>query len=90
MRRRHSAEFKAKVVLDLLQGGKITEIAREHQLDPKMIRDWKNTALESMKQGFKGKASNKQQDNLEKQLFEEIGRLKFELDWLKKKDSGSG
>lgn len=85
-RRRHSLQFKAKIALEALKGNKtMAELAREHQLDPKMIREWKNRFMEGGLSAFETAVATKQREDHEAKLYEKIGRLEFELDWLKKK-----
>lgn len=87
-RRRHSAEFKAKVALEALRGElTANEIASRYEVHPTQIAKWKKQAIEQIKEGFTGKREKNQQDNeaLQDELYNQIGRLKVELDWLKKK-----
>ena len=93
-RKIHSPEFKAKVSLAAIKGLKTTsELASQYQVHPTQISRWKKQAIDSLPETFKrGKLSspppNEQQ--LTAPLFEEIGRLKMELDWLKKKTAEFG
>ena len=93
-RKIHSPEFKAKVSLAAIKGLKTTsELASQYQVHPTQISSWKKQAIDSLPETFKrGKLSppppNEQQ--LTAPLFEEIGRLKMELDWLKKKTAEFG
>jgi transposase-like protein len=87
-RRNHSAAFKAKVALAAAKGDKtIAELASEYQVHPTQITQWKNQLLESLPEIFSRRRQNgqKDQDELTAQLYQQIGRLKVELDWLKKK-----
>jgi transposase-like protein len=87
-RRNHSAAFKAKVALAAAKGEKtIAELASEYQVHPTQITQWKNQLLESLPEIFSRRRQNSQQDQdeLTAQLYQQIGRLKVELDWLKKK-----
>ena len=79
--------FKAKVALEAVKGRMtINEIAKEYELHPNQISQWKKQFLESMAGIFENsKAGARQPDEeLTSQLYEQIGRLKVELDWLKK------
>jgi transposase len=84
----HSPEFKAKVGLEAVRGMKtINEIGQEFGVHPGQVGDWKKEILEQAKTLFEGKRGPKpmaahQEPEL---LYSEIGKLKVELDWLKKK-----
>ena len=85
--------FKAKVALEAVKGRQtINEMAKEYELHPNQISMWKRQFLESMAGIFENsKAGSKQpEEELTSQLYEQIGRLKVELDWLKKKSSVFG
>lgn len=87
-RKRYSAEFKAKVALDALKEQKtLSELANQYQIHSVQISNWKKQLLDSSALIFKNSTNNhqKKQQNLEAHLYQEIGRLKIELDWLKKK-----
>jgi len=87
-RKTHKPEFKAKVALEAIRGMKTSsELASQFQVHPTQISAWKKQALVSLPEGFRKGALNKQTDEqvLTGPLYEEIGRLKVELDWLKKK-----
>jgi putative transposase len=87
-RRRHSAEFKAKVVLAALREDKTqSQLASEFGVHPLQITQWKKAVLQAMPEifGLKRERSVLEQEELERQLYERIGRLETELNWLKKK-----
>jgi transposase len=87
-RKVHGAEFKAKVGLEAVRGVKtINEIAQQHGVHPVMVSQWKKEILERAGTLFEGKRGPKAEATREDEdrLFGEIGRLKMELDWLKKK-----
>jgi len=87
-RRVHSASFKAKVALEALKELKpINALASQYEVQPNQISTWKRQLKEGVSEIFskkRGKAREQSRD-VEKRLYEEIGRLKIELDWLKKK-----
>lgn len=87
-RKRYSAEFKAKVALEALREQKTAnELASEFKVHVSQIADWKKTAIQQMPQVFtigKGRA-DKEAEALQDALYRQIGQLKVELDWLKKK-----
>lgn len=87
-RRQHSAQFKAQVGLEALKGIKpIHAIAAQHGVHPAQVTTWKKEAAERLPEVFARKADPDAvaAKEREKELFEEIGRLKMELEWLKKK-----
>jgi putative transposase len=87
-RNRYSAEFKARLALEVVKGERtLTEIASEHQVHPNLLLQWKRQLLDSLPQVFADKRvkENKQQEEHEALLYQQIGQLKVELDWLKKK-----
>lgn len=87
-RRRHSSEFKAKVALEAAKGQKtLSELATEFGIHPVQIAQWKRQLLEGLPKVFDGPAYHQasEQTTLIEQLYQEIGQLKVELDWLQKK-----
>jgi transposase len=88
-KRKHSAEFKTKVVLELLkQEETIAQICSKFSIHPTQCRKWREAALENLNNSFNGSTLNQQlkaKDQLIDDLYKQIGRLKVSLDWLKKK-----
>jgi len=84
---RHSAEFKGKVALEALRGMKtVNELAGQYQIHPTQISQWKRQVQGHVKELF-AKGSGKGEaaaESVQAKLYEEVGRLKMELDWLKK------
>jgi len=89
MRKKYSPEFKLKAVLEILKGEKTaTQLSGELGVHPMVLSDWKKHFLDTGAQVFKKprKASKMNGEVKEKaELFEQIGRLKMEVEWLKKK-----
>ncbi len=86
------AQFKAKVGLEAIHGVKtINQIAQDHGVHPAQAGQWKKEILERAGSLFEGKRGPKavNEHSEPERLYGEIGRLKMELDWLKKK-SGLG
>ena len=87
-RKRHSAEFKAKVVVAALREDKtLKQLGAEHGLHPVVISDWKKQALVALP-GVFGQRQERDAQAVaarERELFEQIGRLEMENRWLKKK-----
>jgi len=85
-RKRHNAAFKAKVALEAYKGDKTTaELIAQHKISSGQMSTWKKQLLTGAASVFESKASPTiDEDALTAPLYEEIGRLKVELDWLKK------
>jgi transposase-like protein len=87
-RRRHSAEFKFRVALEAAKGTKtVTELASEFAVHPNQISTWKRALLDGGTALFHSgrDRDQRQPERLQANLYEQIGRLKMELEWLKKK-----
>ncbi len=88
IRRQHPPAFKAKVALEALKGEKtIAELASVYQIHPTQIKQWKDILVANVNELFSGKykSRDKEQNELMASLYEQIGKLKVEADWLKKK-----
>ncbi len=84
-RKTFSAEFKAKVAIEALKGQQtLQELAQKYEVHPNQISSWKQEFLANSASVFtKGK---KQEESVDiAKLYEEIGRLKVEVDFLKKR-----
>jgi transposase-like protein len=87
-RKRYDAGLKAKVAVEAIKGQRtINEIASTYGIHPNQVTQWKKQALEQLPEIFSnGRARREQADEeLRDQLYQQIGQLKVELDWLKKK-----
>lgn len=92
-RKQHSATFKAKVAIEAIKGIETSSaLATRFSVHPSMISRWKSQLLEQAAETFSGKAerSAEQAEAREAELYEQIGRLKMELEWVKKKADGLG
>lgn len=92
-RRRFSADFKAKLAIEAIKGQRtLAELAGEHQVHPNQITAWKKQLLESMPEVFGRRRVEDaaRQEELVSRLYQQIGQLKVELDWLKKKSGLDG
>jgi transposase-like protein len=86
-RRQYSAAFKFKVALEAAKGTQtISELATETGIHPNQIGQWKRQLLEEGASVFQinGASHQREQEALQAELYEQIGRLKMELEWLKK------
>lgn len=83
-----SGQTKAKVAVEAIRGTQtVNEIAQEFGVHPTQVGQWKKTLLEQAPGLFEVKRGPKSPDESASadRLYSEIGRLKMELDWLKKK-----
>jgi len=89
-RRQHNPEFKAKVALEALKGIEpIHALAAKYQIHPTQITQWKQELLAQLPAVFarKGVPDPAEAEAREARLFQKIGQLEVELDWLKKKSA---
>jgi transposase-like protein len=87
-RKRYSAEMKAKIALEAIRCQKTTnEIAAEYGVHPTQITQWKKQALDELPQIFSRSNGDreKSEEALIASLYQQIGQLKVEVDYLKKK-----
>lgn len=88
-RKRHDASFKAKVALDAIRERKtVSELASQYSIHTTQVNDWKRQLLSGAVEVFEGKLGSgrtSHDEGKEAELYEQIGRLKVELEWLKKK-----
>lgn len=89
-RKQYSAALKAKIVIEALRESKtITELAAQHEIHPNLITKWKQAAIQDLPSLFeKGAAKDEKAEAQEKklaQLYQEIGKLTTQVNWLKKK-----
>ena len=86
-RKRHGADFKAKVALEAIKGEHtMAELAAKHGVHPTMIATWKKQAIEGMAATFSGKTESSQAASAAEvaKLHEKIGQLVVERDFLSK------
>jgi transposase len=86
-RKRYTGAFKAKVGLEALMGIKtVGQIARDYQVHPVQVTQWKGTIREHLPELFESpRPAGENHQELIAQLHEKIGQLSVEVDWLKKK-----
>ncbi len=88
MRKSYTAAFKAKVALEAVRGDKsLSQLATKYEVHPNQIGKWRAALLAGLPELFGDKRRRKEKDTEAEasRLYEEIGRLKVERDWLKKK-----
>jgi putative transposase len=86
-RKRHTASFKAKVALEAAkQTRTIAELARAYQVHPVQISQWKKQLLDGAESLFRDGRRRERDDGqaVQAELYERIGRLNMEVEWLKK------
>ncbi len=87
-RKRYSAELKAKIALEAIKAQRTAnEIAAEYGVHPTQIAQWKKQALDGLPDLFSTRASHqaKSEEALIASLYQQIGQLKVQVDWLEKK-----
>ncbi len=88
MRKKHDATFKARVALEAVKGEKtIAQIASEYSVHGNQIGQWKKRLLEELPSLFSDRRKREEKESEVEidELYRQIGQLKVELDWLKKK-----
>jgi transposase len=92
-RKQHTAAFKAQVALAAVKGDRtVNELASQFGIHPTLIHGWKKQLLAGAEGVFSNgsKAMAVDPEVVQAQLYEQIGRLKMELEWLKKKAASLG
>jgi transposase len=89
-RRRFTAEFKSKVALEAIRENKtMAELTQEYGVHATQIKEWKEQMLSALPKVFDGgktaELDAKQAEENESRLYQKIGQLNVEIDWLKKK-----
>jgi len=92
-RKRHSAQFKFEMALEAIKNDQtINQLASEHGVHPSQVSQWKRQLLDEGATIFNASAAQqlRHSEVLQAELYEQIGRLKMELEWLKKKAARFG
>ena len=92
-RKSHTAGLKAQVALAAVKGDRTAnELASQYGVHPTLIHGWKKQLLAGAEAIFAGgaKAAAVDVEARQAELYEQIGRLKMELEWLKKKAAAFG
>lgn len=87
-RKQYTVDFKTKVALEAIRGMKTAnEIASEYGVHPTQISEWKKLVLDRIPELFntRGNEKNRSEEALIANLYQQIGQLKVELDYVKKK-----
>jgi transposase-like protein len=86
MRKRYTADFRARVALEAIKGERsVSELASHYEVHPNHVTSWKKQLLEEMPGIFSDKRKREKlaEEDDKSKLYEEIGRLKIEVDWLR-------
>ena len=88
-KKKHSTEVKVRAVLEMLKERKTSaELASELGIHPMQLSVWKKQALSGLPSLFEGhKGTSQKEEELKAKLYQQIGQLQMELDWLKKKST---
>ena len=92
-RKQHTAAFKAQVALAALKGDRtVNELAGQFGVHPTLIHTWKKQLLQGAEAVFRNGVQlvTADAEAQKAELFEQIGRLKMELEWVKKKAAAFG
>ena len=87
-KKRYGSKYKAKVALESIKGEKTAaELASQYGIHATQITRWKKHMLGNLPELFSNKHEKDREDaeKLQAELYRQIGQLKVELDWLKKK-----
>lgn len=85
-RKTYPPSLKAKVAVEAIKGQKtVTQIAQLFSVHPNLVALWKKLALEKLPDVFSGGQAKPHSDTEKDELFKQIGQLKVELDFLKKR-----
>src|SRR5262245_56511072 len=87
-RRSFSAEMKSRIALEAIKGQKtIQEIASHYGVHPNQVTNWKRQAVDGLSSVFADRRSraDTSEETVKAELYQQIGEMKVELDWLKKR-----
>jgi transposase-like protein len=87
-RKQYSADLKAKIALEAIKGQRtVQEIAAHYEVHPNMVTHWKRQLLDGASEIFSNPRtrSGEVEEQVQAELYQQIGKLQVEVDWLKKK-----
>lgn len=88
IRKRYSGKFKGKVAIEAVKEEKtIAELAGHYEVHPTQVNAWKQHVISHVEELFVDNRRQKDKENKEliEELYKQIGQLKVEVDWVKKK-----
>jgi len=87
MRKKYDEAFKAKVAVEAIKGeSTVAELSSQYAVHANQVSKWKREALKGLPDLFsKRQKADRQGEELQAELYQQIGQMKVELDWLKKK-----
>ena len=88
LRRNHDSAFKAKVAVEPVKGEKtMAQLSSQYGVHVNQIRQWRKQLLQELPRIFTDRREKveREREELESELYKQIGKLKVELEWLKKK-----
>lgn len=88
IKRQHTPAFKVQVALELFkETNSVSQICSQYSVHPTQARNWKLQAIQVLQNGFTNKPAQDlvRKDELISELYKQVGQLKVESDWLKKK-----
>lgn len=89
-RKTYTGQFKGNVALEAIKAEKtLSELASQYAVHPNQIKQWKRHLIDGVGQVFgdKRRKQEQEQEAVIEELYKQIGQLKVELDWVKKKAS---
>jgi transposase len=91
-RKYHTSAFKAKVAMEAIQEREtVNQIASRYEIHANLVTQWKRQLIENLPDCFARKRKKASKDDtIKDELFQQIGKLKVENDWLKKKYESVG
>ncbi len=86
IRKRYTRDFKVKIFKESIVGSKsLTQLSSEHGVHVNQIKEWKKQGMEALSERFSQRRGRKKEEESVSRLYEEIGRLKVERDFLSSK-----
>lgn len=92
-RKSYDSAFKGKVALAAVRGDKtISELSSQFGIHAGQVNQWKRKLLDNVPRIFEepGSTERREEEALQAELYQQIGQLKMELEWLKKKVAQCG